>query len=86
MADWLILYKQGLKNLLRSMRDEIGSVYGGVKSKFLTRVSSLKSVDSLEPCECLLIPGVTWHRPGGPESSQQPSNDKQIVTHVNHFQ
>ena len=55
MADWLILYKQGLKNLLRSMRDEIGSVYGGVKSKFLTRVSSLKSVDSLEPCECLLI-------------------------------
>ena len=55
MVDWLILYKQGLKNLLHKMRDEIGSVYGGVKSQFLTRDSSLKSVDSLEPCECLLI-------------------------------
>ena len=60
MADWLILYKQGLKNLLHSMRDEIGSVYGaGVKPKFLTRDSSLRSVDNLEPCECLLIPVVT---------------------------
>ena len=85
MADWLILYKQGLKNLLHKMRDEIGSVYGGVKSQFLTRDPSLKSVDSLEPCECLLVL-MSLVTPGGQDKSQQPSNDKQIVTHVNHFQ